>query len=661
MKRINRDRATIVAAMQTLEDRRLLTVFGTAWPDERNLSISFPIDGVQVGSYPNEINELLDPIAARQDWQELALRAYQTWAVHADINIGLRNDYNIDFGAPGMTVGDPRFGEFRFGAIPQQGLIANSVPFQAIAGTYSGDLILNSNQQFTFDNWDNNTGPDPATILPNQRDLFSLFLHETGNTLGLDDNLMDWSVMFRQYTVPKGILAAEDIASIEALYGQRSDPYELVDNGQIQFASLIPTPVGLDPTHEVIRTRGSMRAGDDVDTYKIVPTGDTATLRVHAKGISLLQSQFEVLDSFGQVIAQTNSASVFDNDNELTINGLLGHSEVYLRVSAIDPNDVYSAGDYWIEIDYREAAQRAADPSPGQYDSGPDTLFANYDLVDSELGFNDSIADATSLTPSSGDRYQFESSVSSTTDIDYLKIASPTTVAGRLVVHVTGVGLSKPDVVLSVVDSAGQAVGTAARLRADGTFTIEVATPQASQDYFLRVSVDPSSAVGVGNYVAVAEFEAPASQMHELASGDLTAAADKFVRWTADKTKLFRFDLASTSDDAGQAVRVTIYDAHTREIKAVSVAQAGLTRNTLAWLQQGEYILRFTAVSAGELPVTGAHFSLTVDGISDDQDEDPDDPADDPYHDPYDYSSGYYDSSYYHDPEYEYYEYYSYN
>ena len=194
--RFFRDHVAAGSGIQSLEDRRLLTVFGNAWPEPRDLTISFPADGVEIGKDQNDVNALLDAIATRQDWQELALRAYQTWAVHADLNVGLRNDYNNDFGVPGKVVGDPRFGEFRIGAFPQTGLIANSVPFQAVAGTFSGDLVLNSNQQFRFHDWSNDEGPDPATIGTNERDLFSLLLHESGNTLGLDDNLLEWTVMY---------------------------------------------------------------------------------------------------------------------------------------------------------------------------------------------------------------------------------------------------------------------------------------------------------------------------------------------------------------------------------------------------------------------------------------------------------------------------------
>ncbi|MGB7347075.1 MAG: hypothetical protein WBD20_22820, partial [Pirellulaceae bacterium] len=110
-------------SIESLESRRLLVAFGTPWPDARELSISFPADGVAVGEYQNDIRQTLDQVADRTEWQELALRAYQTWAIHADINIGLRHDYDVRFGAPGLATNDPRFGEFRIGAIPQQGLL----------------------------------------------------------------------------------------------------------------------------------------------------------------------------------------------------------------------------------------------------------------------------------------------------------------------------------------------------------------------------------------------------------------------------------------------------------------------------------------------------------------------------------------------------------
>jgi len=657
----NRRRHAVSIHVQELEDRRVLAAFGTPWPDARDLTISFPSDGVQVGKYQNDINELLDQTASRQEWQELVARAYQTWAIHADINVGLRSDYDLPFGTPGLSTNDPRFGEFRIGAFPQQGLLASSVPFQAVAGTYSGDILLNSNQQFRYHDWDGGLAPDTTTWGEDDRDLFSLLLHEVGNTLGVADSDLEWTVMFRAYTVPKGILTAEDIAAVQALYGARTDPYEQIDNGQLNVATLVPTPVGFDPSSDVIRTRASLLDGSDVDVFQVVPvTGmNQATIRLRAAGISLLQSHLEVLDESGVVLHSVAADSIFDNDLTIELSGLQDHDVLFIRVSAADPADIYSFGDYFVEIDYRAPAVQASDPNMGAYDAGPGSLLTHFGLRDDELGGNDSILDAviwgaqTSVSPN---RYEIESSLSASNDVDYYKVTAPTEVDGRLVVHVASVGLDAPEVRVRVVDAAGNAVGTAGRLRADGTWTVEVAQPNPEQDYFIRISVDPGSVVGVGNYVAVAEFEAPAEQMKHLSSGVIDDSADKFITWTATKTKLYRFDLIAGDADPDQAIRLTIYDAHTKEVALVLVTNAGNMRSALGWLQRGEYILRFTAVSPQQTPVTSISYSLLADGISDDQDENEEMSDEDGI---YEYIPYYYygpdplEEDYYYDYEYE--------
>ena len=648
---------------QTLESRRLLVAFGTPWPEARDLSISFPAEDVQIGSYQNNLHQTLDQVADRDEWQELALRAYQTWAVHADINIGLRNDFDVRFGAPGLMVNDPRFGEFRIGAMPQQGLLANSLPFQAVAGTYSGDLILNSNETFTYHDWSDGIGPDPDTINEGDRDLFSLLLHEAGNTLGLEDNLDTWSVMFRQYIAPKGLLSEDDIDEIQSLYGARSDPYESADNSQISVASLVPTPVGFDPASDVIQNRGSIANGADVDVYEFQPLAgqDSISIRLRTAGVSLLMAQMEIVDSDGTVLSTGSSTSVYDNDVTLDLSNTGQHQTLYLRVRADDADDIYSVGDYEIEIDYRDALVRASDLEHRQFDSGADALFTQIGLADDELGQNDDRDHATDLqlgTANIANRYETVSAVSHESDVDVYRISAPAEVDGLLRVNVAGFGLDHPDLKVQLITADGSSAGAIGRLHPDGTWTMEVLQPVANADYLIRVSVDPNSAVSVGNYIVTAEFEAPSEQMNELISGQLDHSADKFIRWTADKTKLFRFDLSASGGDAGEAVRLTIYDAHTREISMVLRTDSGANRSAFALLQQGDYILRFTALSQSETPTSTLAFSVAAEGLSDDQDDDGDDPDDDPDNDGYDYEDQVgnpsYDDGY--DYDYEYYD-----
>ncbi|MGB7346426.1 MAG: hypothetical protein WBD20_19560, partial [Pirellulaceae bacterium] len=165
----------------------------------------------------------------------------------------------------------------------------------------------------------------------------------------------------------------------------------------------------------------------------------------------------------------------------------------------------------------------------------------------------------------------------------------------------------------------------------------------------IRVSVDPTSAVSVGNYLVTAEFETPAAQMNHLIDGELENSVDEFVRWTAGKTKLYRFDLATTGGQSGDSVRLTIYDAHTREVRMVLRSDTGTSRSAFALLQQGDYILRFTALTDDPTATHALAYSLSCDGISDDQDEDDTDPGDNPNQDgySYDYMGDYDENDYY--------------
>jgi hypothetical protein len=608
------------------------------------LTVSFPEDDTAIGAYANDLRQALDAVTQRSNWQELALRAFQTWAVHADINVGLRSDHNLAFGSPGLTVADPRFGDFRIGAFPQKGVLANSIPFQAVAGTSSGDILINSAEPFTYHDWAGGVGPDPSSQMPGQWDLFSVLLHESGNALGVDDNSLNWTVMFRTYTVPKGVLSQDDIDGIQALYGARSDPFETISNDQLVLATLLPTPAGFQPASDVLTAGGSLGDADDVDHYQFTPLAgqDRVTIRLKASGISLLKSRVEVLDANGQVLAQSIADSVFDNDHAIHIDGLQNQSSLFIRVSSAD-QDVFSVGDYQLTLDYRDAATQAGDIVPGGYDSGVDSLFTNFELADSELGDNDTVATASVMDEARGitsqNRFEIYSAVSSASDIDLLRTTAPVDASQRLLINVASVGLEHPSLRVRVVDGDGAAVGALGRMRADGTWTLEVAQPQSGQDYFVRVSVDPSSTVSVGNYVATVEYVLPDAQMNDLASGDVSSTVDDYALWTNQKSKLLRFDLAVQGASNSEAVQLTIYDAHTHEVAMVLVAQSARTRTAFAWLAEGDYILRFTAVSRVGSQVGGIGYALTADGISDDQNpEDEPDPLPDPnYYDYYDY------------------------
>lgn len=630
---------------ESLESRNLLAAFGTPWPTARSLTISFPSDGTSIGEHSNDLEQTFDAVTSRSEWQELALRAFQTWSVHADINVGLRNDHDLGFGTSGLTSSDPRFGDFRIGAFPQVGVLANAIPFQAVAGTHSGDILINSNETYTYHDWSGGVGPDPSSQQSGQWDMFSVLLHETGNALGIDDNFLDWTVMFGQYTVPKGMLSQHDIDQIQSLYGARTDPYEQVANDQLQLATLLPTPVGFQPETDRVTVQGSLRDSTDIDYFEITPVAgeDELSIRLRASGISLLKSRVQVLDAGGQVLVDSIVDSAFQNDHAIQVGGLQNQSTpLYVRVSATD-QDVFSVGDYELSLDYRGAAAQASDPNPSPYDAGVDSLWTNFALADAEQGSNDSVTTATDIDTAAGfavqTRYEIHSSVSSSSDVDFLKVTAPSDPMQRLVITLDRVGVDQPDLRVRVVDADGIPVGASGRIDDNGMWTLEVAQPQSNQDYFLKISVDPNSTVGVGNYVATAEFVTASDQMNQLVSGDVSSTIDDFVLWSAGKTRLYRFELGVEAASNNDAVQVTFYDAHTHEVRMVLTTPSGRTRSAFAWLNQGDYIVRFAAVSRVGVAVSNAGYTFAADGISDDQNPEEEDGDPDDEYNYYEYST----------------------
>ena len=162
-----------------------MSTFGSAWPDARSLSVSFPSDQADIGHYDNSLRQVFDQVADRREWQEATLRAFQTWAVKANLNIGLVADRGDDFGTTGLASNDPRFGEFRLARFLKRESSPMQRPSNRGAGTWSGDILLNTQVNYFLGKWFD--GVLPAVPAANEKgpavELFSVMLHEAGNAL----------------------------------------------------------------------------------------------------------------------------------------------------------------------------------------------------------------------------------------------------------------------------------------------------------------------------------------------------------------------------------------------------------------------------------------------------------------------------------------------
>ena len=129
---------------------------------------------------------------------------------HAEINVGIHSDDGEPLGSPGLQQGSNNFGDIRVAAVPMSNdVIASAVPFDPAAGTWSGDVLLNSAYSGT------------ATSA------YSVFLHEFGHVFGFADNLDPTSVNYRYFAGPQTDLSASDVVALQDLYGARQpDAYE---------------------------------------------------------------------------------------------------------------------------------------------------------------------------------------------------------------------------------------------------------------------------------------------------------------------------------------------------------------------------------------------------------------------------------------------------
>src|SRR4051794_16238504 len=127
--------------LEPLEDRCTPAAFNAPWPEVGQLTLSFAPDGTDIGGQPNSLFRALDPRLPARAWQQEILRAFQTWAVEANVNVAVVPDGGQPFGTLGLKQGDPRFGDVRIGAHPMSdNVLAVANPYDPfIANTWVGD------------------------------------------------------------------------------------------------------------------------------------------------------------------------------------------------------------------------------------------------------------------------------------------------------------------------------------------------------------------------------------------------------------------------------------------------------------------------------------------------------------------------------------------
>src|SRR5258708_20620317 len=96
--------------LEILEDRLTPSTFGGAWPNPGHLTLSFVPDGTDAGGAPSNLFHLLNAQAATSTWETAILRAFQTWAVNTNVNIGVTAAGGHGVRQPGPAQADSPLG-----------------------------------------------------------------------------------------------------------------------------------------------------------------------------------------------------------------------------------------------------------------------------------------------------------------------------------------------------------------------------------------------------------------------------------------------------------------------------------------------------------------------------------------------------------------------
>jgi hypothetical protein len=334
---------------EVLESRQLLSAVpgfdyrlsGYRWSNPARITYSIPPDGVFWDRGVNRLNAEFDArFGSSQAWHREIARALATWQAVANLNFVPVPDGPYAFNALGLPQGDPAFGDIRFGGydFPNNSTTLAQTYFPPPNGTTAaGDVAINTSLEFQI-----NSGYD----------LYSVVLHETGHSLGLDHPDNPSVVMAPRYGGVRTGLTTADIAGIQAIYGPRSpDDYHQRGVG-VSFAAPIELSPLLASSIEAVVTGVSLAAIGQVAHYSLVaPTTSAGTLQVTAAagGWSLLSPRVNVYDQTGRELATAAEPTAWSVDVTATVLGLRPGERYFITVTGAT-GDVFDTGAYELRL-----------------------------------------------------------------------------------------------------------------------------------------------------------------------------------------------------------------------------------------------------------------------------------------------------------------------
>jgi hypothetical protein len=331
---------------------------GNAWPSPQLITISFVPDGTVLGS--NGSGPITSNLHAAWDahfgsaatWENLVLKAAQTWAQQTNINFAVVPDDGAAIGTGNYQQGDPGMGDIRIGGYnfgPGGALAQADLPPPANNYSIAGDI------QF-----DTGVGFNNGTTY----DLYTVAMHEIGHALGLYHSSSSTAVMYGAYTGTKHGLSTDDISGIRAVYSAgaaRSPDLYDVGLGNNSFLTATPLTNLIDPNLLTALVGNlDITTTSDVDYYTFLAplnTSGTLTVTVQSQGLSLLAPKAWIYAADqSTVLAYASGAGHYGTTLTLTVNNVTPLEQLYLKVAGADTTP-FGTGDYAVTLNFGTGTQ----------------------------------------------------------------------------------------------------------------------------------------------------------------------------------------------------------------------------------------------------------------------------------------------------------------
>ncbi|HEY7329538.1 MAG TPA: matrixin family metalloprotease [Gemmataceae bacterium] len=570
--------------LEPLEDRITPVAFGVSWPEASGLTLSFVPDGTSINGQFSNLFQMLDARMPTQVWQTEILRAFQTWAVAANINIGLVQDGGEPFGTLGLKEGDPRFGDIRIGA-QQMGsdVLAVANPYDPfVANTWVGDVFLNSSASFT-------AGPQDGSY-----DLGSVLLHEAGHVFGIGHSDDPNSPMYPQFNEPHTKLTTADIAALQALYGQRKpDAFEGA-TGNDTFATASPLSFGSPDSPASAQIQADITTNQDADIYRIsVPDVTSLDVKLNVAGVSLLVPRLTVYDASGHTVASALAPDPLNNNLSLHLDHLTPGAVYYVKVEA-GTGDVFGIGAYNLEIDPHSPDSITPPPS-STGTTVPAASLANAQLL--------------ATTPWYVEHTYYEVVNSLTPAIPVRTYLVQSADLGPDMTNVMTVVAFSPENAsthyqVKILDDQGNPVAATVLVDAAGRLEVRVPNVHSAQNYYVQVQ-DADPLTQPTDFDVEVDFAQDATHLQTFVNQSLGSdQADYATTLQVLQSQEFHFVLSATdwSAPVETGVRMTIYNASGKAVFTTAVAD-GASRSVGVFLNAGQYMVRFTrANNQGSTP-----------------------------------------------------------